>query len=70
MIKFIIGALAGATIGLLLAPKSGQELREGLSDHVNDTIEHGKTMARRVSKRARQLSDQAQDQIRNVTDAV
>ncbi len=29
--KFILGTLAGVTIGLLLAPKSGDELREDLS---------------------------------------
>jgi gas vesicle protein len=70
MIKFILGALAGATIGLLLAPKSGEELREDLSGQLNDTIEQGKAVGRRVSKRARRLTAQTQDQLRNVTDAV
>jgi gas vesicle protein len=69
MLKFIVGALAGAAIGLLLAPKSGQDLREDLSDHMNDSIERGKATAREISKRARKLGDQAQDRLRDVADA-
>jgi gas vesicle protein len=35
MLKFIFGALVGATIALFLAPKSGEELRENLADQEN-----------------------------------
>lgn len=69
MLKFIFGALVGATIVLLLAPKSGEELRENLTDQASDSIERGKTVARDVSRRARKLGDQAQEQLRRVTDA-
>lgn len=70
MSKFILGALAGVALGLLLAPKSGEELRGDLSDQMNDTVERGKSAARELSRRARKLGEQAQDQIREAKDAV
>ena len=41
-------------------------MREDLSSQVNDSIEQGKTVARKVSRRARELGDQAQEHIRRV----
>jgi gas vesicle protein len=64
MLKFMFGAMIGAALALLLAPKSGEELREDVSNQLNDKFEQGKTMARKVSRRARELSDQAQEQMR------
>jgi hypothetical protein len=40
-----------------------------LSDQVNDSIERGKRVARKVTRRARELNDQAHEQVRRVTDA-
>jgi gas vesicle protein len=77
MLKFVFGTVVGAAIALMLAPKSGEELREDLSDRandlsdrVNDSIERGKDAARKVSRRARELGEQAHEQLHNVTDAV
>jgi gas vesicle protein len=66
MLKFMFGAMVGAALALLLAPKSGEELREDVSNQLNDKIEQGKTMARKVSRRARELGEQAQEQMRRV----
>ncbi|QJD94535.1 YtxH domain-containing protein [Mucilaginibacter robiniae] len=41
----LVGAAAGAAIGLLLAPESGSELREDIADYVNDLIEKTKDKA-------------------------
>jgi gas vesicle protein len=53
LIPFLIGGLVGAGIALLLAPKSGKELREDIADmttrtrdKVTDTVEKGKDMYR------------------------
>jgi gas vesicle protein len=69
MMKFVLGALVGAGIALLMAPKSGEELREDLSDRFDNTIAQGKTVARKVSRRAREFGDQAQEQVRRATEA-
>ena len=53
LIPFLIGGLVGAGIALLLAPKSGKELRKDIADatvrtrdKVTETFEKGKDMYR------------------------
>jgi gas vesicle protein len=41
----LVGAAAGAAIGLLLAPSSGTELRDDIADYVNDLVEKSKETA-------------------------
>jgi len=36
----LVGGLAGAVVGLMFAPKSGKELREGIYKKADDAIEH------------------------------
>ena len=53
LIPFLIGGLVGAGIALLLAPKSGKELRKDIADatvrtrdRVTETFEKGRDMYR------------------------
>ncbi len=41
----LVGAAAGAAIGLLLAPESGSELRDDIAEYVNDLFEKAKNQA-------------------------
>lgn len=52
---FIIGSLAGAAIALLMAPKSGEELRDELKHEVDDILEEGRQAS---AHRQRELEDQ------------
>jgi gas vesicle protein len=52
---FIIGALAGAAIALLLAPQSGEQLRDELKHEVDDILEEGRQA---TAQRQRELEDQ------------
>ncbi|WP_199242424.1 YtxH domain-containing protein [Desulfosporosinus fructosivorans] len=36
----LVGGLAGAVVGLMFAPKSGKELRNGIYKKADDAIEH------------------------------
>jgi len=36
----LVGGLAGAVVGLMFAPKSGKELRQGIYKKADDAIEH------------------------------
>lgn len=41
---FILGALAGAGLGLLFAPKSGSELRKDLKKKLDELLEQAKNI--------------------------
>ena len=46
----LIGAAAGAALGLLLAHEKGETVREGIADFVNDLVESAKTKAQSTTK--------------------
>jgi gas vesicle protein len=41
----LIGAAAGAALGLLLAPEKGETLRDGIADYINDILDTAKEKA-------------------------
>ena len=51
---FAIGLGAGAVLGLLFAPQSGEDtrgyIRDAAQDGVNDAVARGKSMARKARK--------------------
>ena len=66
---FAIGMGAGAALGLLFAPQSGEDtrdyLRETAQDGVDEVVSRGKAAARRV----RRTVDDAKDLVSEVADS-
>lgn len=60
--KFVVGALigaaAGAALGLLFAPKSGKETRKAIAEKAKDYSEKGKKL---VAKEAKSAGDAVSD---------
>ncbi len=54
---FSAGLLAGVGLGLLLAPKSGRELRHDISSGIHDLGERSQTLVHDATDRARQRID-------------
>src|SRR6185436_20705271 len=52
---FLIGAGVGAIVALLLAPKSGKELREGISDTAQRGVEFANSSMKQVKEGAAQI---------------
>ncbi|UCF69320.1 MAG: YtxH domain-containing protein [Acidobacteriota bacterium] len=76
--SFLLGALVGAAVALLTAPKSGRETREDLSrwaqdatektreklGHLQETAEHVRQAAAEKGERARELASEAGERVR------
>ena len=66
---FGVGAIIGAALATLFAPRIGKQIREGLED-VTDGLERGQAKVREIADQAIQVADQAKDQVQRVQDAV
>ncbi|HLO14615.1 MAG TPA: YtxH domain-containing protein, partial [Anaerolineales bacterium] len=49
----VLGSVIGATLGLLMAPTSGQEIRRKITSQVREVQEKAKTIVGNVESRAR-----------------
>jgi len=59
--SFLAGAAIGAGLGLLLAPKSGQETREQIKGLANDAMDKTKGYVDKGKECARTIQGKAQD---------
>jgi gas vesicle protein len=62
---FAIGLGAGAAIGVLFAPQSGEDTREAIrgsaKDGIDEAVDRGKTVMRRVRKNIGDAKDYVND---------
>jgi gas vesicle protein len=66
----LIGSVFGATVGLLMAPTSGEEIRRRITGEAMGVREKVKTAAGNVESRARELADNVSDKLGNVKGSV
>jgi gas vesicle protein len=73
ILTFALGVGVGTTAALLLAPKSGEELRgdiaDGLRDGVDQVRDAGKDLGRKVKKIVPLVQDHVHDAIETGQDA-
>jgi gas vesicle protein len=58
---FLVGLGVGALVGVLFAPKSGEETREFLSKRADDGREFAQKKARELRERADELIERGKD---------
>jgi gas vesicle protein len=63
----LLGSLFGATVGLLMAPGSGEETRRRISEGAVGVQEKMKTAAGNVESRARELAENVNDKVKGST---
>jgi gas vesicle protein len=63
------GIAVGAVLGILFAPKSGEETREDIAGTVNDGIDEVRARTARAARNARRFADQAREQVNEAIEA-
>ena len=69
IISFVLGAAAGAVTALLLAPKSGAELRDEIAEGVTDGVNQIRSSGKDLKRRAQKLVDSAKARVEDAVDA-
>jgi gas vesicle protein len=69
ILAFALGAAVGAVAALLLAPKSGEELRGDIADAVNDGAKQVRSAGRNLKQRAQEIVELATDTVQDALDA-
>jgi gas vesicle protein len=67
---FVVGLGIGALIGILFAPKSGEETREYLSGKADEGKEYAQKKARELRERAEDLIERSKEIMSRQKDAV
>ena len=65
LVPLLVGGIVGAALGILLAPKSGREMRKQIKDFTVDTKEKLST----TIGKGRELFDEAKVVVSNAVDA-
>ncbi len=59
IVSFLLGALSGAALAILFAPRSGRETRELLGDRLRETAERGRHLGEQAMEKGREMAEDA-----------
>jgi gas vesicle protein len=66
---FLLGLGVGAGLGVLLAPKSGEETRDEIAGTVQDGVDEVIAQGNRISRRAQKTLTDAKEHVRAAAEA-
>jgi gas vesicle protein len=70
IVSFVLGALSGAALAILFAPRSGRETRELIGGKLRDTAERGRRLGEQAMEKGRAIADDASGYIDRQRDAL
>jgi gas vesicle protein len=59
VLSFLVGALSGAALAILFAPRSGRETRELLGERLRETSERGREAGEKALQKGREAAEDA-----------
>lgn len=59
VLSFLLGALSGAALAILFAPRSGRETREMLGERLRETAERGRRLGEQAVEKGRAAAEDA-----------
>jgi gas vesicle protein len=66
---FLIGVGLGAALGVLFAPRSGEETRDQISGSIKDGVDSIAAQGNKLSRRAQKTIENAKEHVRDVAEA-
>ena len=69
LVGFAVGMAIGAALGVLFAPKSGEEVREFLSSGARDAFDDVVATSRKYKTRATETVNEAAERVMDATNA-
>jgi gas vesicle protein len=65
---FVVGLGVGAALGVIFAPRSGEETREHILDSANEAVDGAVAAGQKLTQRAQQGIDEAKGRVRQATE--
>jgi gas vesicle protein len=70
VLSFLLGALSGAALAVLFAPRSGRETREILGERLRETADRGRRLGEQALEKSREVADDASGYVDRQRDAL
>ncbi|MFC1566581.1 YtxH domain-containing protein [bacterium] len=67
---FVLGGLIGATLGILFAPRKGEETREMVSKFIDDLHDKSIDTAQKTRDRAKKMYEEGRDIVQDEKDRI
>jgi len=70
LLSFMIGALSGAALAILFAPRSGRETRELLGERLRETADRSRKLGEQALEKGREIADDASGYVERQREAL
>jgi gas vesicle protein len=70
LLSFMLGALSGAALAILFAPRSGRETREILGEKLRETADRSRKLGEQALEKGREMAEDASGYVDRQRDAL
>jgi gas vesicle protein len=70
LLSFLLGALSGAALAILFAPRSGRETREILGEKLRETADRSRRLGEQALEKGREAAEDASGYLERQRDAL